>query len=224
MRRKFPTDSVVINKMSEKNKDLNCKANNYAAKISIIYAVVSVIWILVSDMLTTKLFANKHLFAIFSIIKGWLFVLITASLLYFLIRKKIYSLYLSENNLQNALNELQKTNAELSKTQEKLVVQYKKLAKNQERIKELAYFDQLTNLPNRNHFMLVFEKAIKEAHFKCQQLALICIDIDNFSKINSTLGHATGDMVLKEIAQRLKQAVGNNGFVARLTGDEFCIE
>lgn len=140
-----------------------------------------------------------------------------------MIRKKIYSLYLSENKLQNALEELQKTNDELSKTQEKLVGQYKKLAKNQEKIKELAYFDQLTNLPNRNHFMLVLEKAIKEAHFKGQQLALIYIDIDNFSNINNTLGHETGDTVLKEIAQRLKEAVGNNGFVARITGDEFGI-
>lgn len=209
--------------MPEKNKDLNCKANNYAAKISIIYAVVSAVWILVSDILTTTLFAKRGLFTIFSVIKGWLFVLITASLLYFLIRKKIYSLYLSENKLQNALEELQKTNDELSKTQEKLVVQYKKLAKNQEKIKELAFFDQLTNLPNRNHFMLVLEKAIKEAHFKGQQLALIYIDIDNFSKINNTLGHETGDVVLKEIAQRLKEAVGNNGFVARITGDEFGI-
>lgn len=209
--------------MPEKNKDLNCKANNYAAKISIIYAVVSAVWILVSDILTTTLFAKRGLFTIFSVIKGWLFVLITASLLYFMIRKKIYSLYLSENKLQNALEELQKTNAELSKTQEKLVVQYKKLAKNQEKIKDLVYFDQLTNLPNRNHFMLVLEKAIKEAHFKGQQLALIYIDIDNFSKINNILGHETGDIVLKEIAQRLKEAVGNNGFVARITGDEFGI-
>ncbi len=209
--------------MPEKNKDLNCKANNYAAKISIIYTVVSAVWILVSDMLTTTLFAKRGLFTIFSVIKGWLFVLITASLLYFMIRKKIYSLYLSENKLQNALEELQKTNDELSKTQEKLVVQYKKLAKNQEKIKDLVYFDQLTNLPNRNHFMLVLEKAIKEAHFKGQQLALIYIDIDNFSKINNILGHETGDIVLKEIAQRLKEAVGNNGFVARITGDEFGI-
>ncbi|WPX09198.1 GGDEF domain-containing phosphodiesterase [Anaerocellum danielii] len=209
--------------MDVKNKDLKCKANNYAAKISIIYAVASAVWILVSDMLTTILFAKKGLFAVFSVIKGWLFVFVTASLLYFLIRKKIYSLYLSENKLQNAIEELQKTIEELSKTQEELVVQYKKLAKNQERIKELAYFDQLTNLPNRNHFMLMLEKAIKEAHFKGQQLALIYIDIDNFGKINNTLGHATGDVVLKEIAQRLKEAVGNNGFVARLTGDEFGI-
>jgi len=209
--------------MYEKNKDLNCKANNYAAKISIIYAVASAIWILVSDMLTTKLLSSKNLFAMFSIIKGWLFVLVTASLLYFLIRKKIYSLYLSENNLQNALNELQKINAELSKTQEKLVVQYKKLAKNQEKIKELAYFDQLTGLPNKNHFMLTLEKTIKESNFKGQQFALILIDIDNFGKINNTLGHTTGDIVLKEIAQRLKESIGTNGFVARLTGDEFGI-
>jgi diguanylate cyclase (GGDEF)-like protein len=209
--------------MSEKNKDLNCKANNYAAKISIIYAVVSAIWILISDMLTTIFFAKKELVTFISVFKGWLFVFITASLLYLLIRKKIYLLYLSENKLQNAIEELQKTNDELSKTQEKLVIQYKKLAKNQEKIKELAYFDQLTNLPNRNYFMLVLEKVIKDANVRGEQFALIYIDIDNFSKINNTLGHTTGDVVLKEIAQRLKDTVGNNGFVARITGDEFGI-
>lgn len=51
--------------MPEKNKDLNCKANNYAAKISIIYTVVSAVWILVSDILTTTLFAKRGLFTIF---------------------------------------------------------------------------------------------------------------------------------------------------------------
>ncbi len=95
--------------------------------------------------------------------------------------------------------------------------------KNQEKIKELAYFDQLTNLPNRNHFLLALDKAIKDASFKGQQIALICIDIDDFGKINNTLGHATGDVVLKEIAKRLKNIVSDNGFVARLTGDEFGI-
>lgn len=119
--------------MSEKNKDLNCKANNYAAKISIIYAVVSAIWILISDVLTTIFFAKKELVTFISVFKGWLFVFITASLLYLLIRKKIYSLYLSENKLQNAIEELQKTNDELSKTQEKLVVQYKNLQKTRKR-------------------------------------------------------------------------------------------
>lgn len=209
--------------MSEKNKDLNCKANNYAAKISILYALISALWILISDTLTAKIFPTKNFLAIFSIIKGLLFVTVTASLLYFLIRKKIYSLYLSENKLHIALEELQKTNKELAKTQEKLVIQYKKLVKNQEKIKELAYFDQLTNLPNRNHFLLVLDKAIKDASFKGQQIALICIDIDDFGKINNTLGHATGDVVLKEIAKRLKNIVSDNGFVARLTGDEFGI-
>ncbi|WAM34032.1 putative bifunctional diguanylate cyclase/phosphodiesterase [Caldicellulosiruptor morganii] len=209
--------------MKNHDRDLNCKANNYAFKIAIIYAAVSILWIIASDYALNFISTSTKLYSILSMLKGAFFVTITASLLYILIRNKLYTLYVSENRLQNALDNLQKTNDELAQTKEKLIVQYKKLVKNQEKVRELAYFDTLTGLPNRNHFLLMLEKFIKEAAFKGQQLALIYIDIDNFGKINNTLGHETGDIVLREIANRLKQTIGENGFVARITGDEFAI-
>jgi len=209
--------------MKNDNRDLNCKANNYAAKIAIVYALVSCAWIILSDYLTSRIFQNKQLFILFSIIKGWLFVAITAVLLYFLIRNKLYSLFVSEDQLQNALDDLKKTNIELSKTQEKVGVQYKKLAKNQERIKELAYYDSLTGLPNRNYFQLVLDKYINECSQKSQPLALIYLDIDSFNKVNNTVGYSGGDILLKEVAQRLKNSISENGFVARFAGDEFAI-
>jgi len=118
-------------------------------------------WIVVSDFAASKVFKNAHLFALCSIVKGLFFVIVTASLLYFLIRSKLYILYVSESKLQSALDRLQKANLELCQTQEKLVSQYKELVKNQEKIKELAYFDTLTGLPNRNHFLFMLEKSTK---------------------------------------------------------------
>jgi len=185
--------------------------------------LVGSVWIILSDHIVSKMFESKQLFSLISILKGWMFVVITGILLYFLIRGKLYTLHLSESKLQNTLEELQKTNAELSQTQEKLAVQYKKLAKNQAKIRELSFFDSLTGLPNKNHFQLVLEKAIKEAYLKNQQLAIIYIDIDNLNKVNNTLGHIAGDSVLKKIANRLKSVIADKGFVARLTGDEFAI-
>lgn len=83
--------------MFEKNKDLNCKVNNYAVKILIIYVVVSVVWILVFDMLIIIFFVKKGFFIVFLVIKGWFFVFIIVSFLYFLICKKIYLFYFFEN-------------------------------------------------------------------------------------------------------------------------------
>lgn len=209
--------------MKKGNKDLKCKANSYAVKIVIIYTLVSVAWITCSDYITSRLFENKQIYTLFSIMKGWLFVAITAALLYYLIRNKLYSLYLSERQLQNALDDLKKTNLELSKTREKLVGQYRKLAKKQQKIKELAYFDALTGLSNRNHFQLVLDKYINECSQKNQLLALICLDIDNFNRINNTAGYAGGDILLKDVANKLRATIVDNGFVARLAGDEFAI-
>lgn len=209
--------------MKEKNKSLNCKASRYAAKIAGIYVVVSGGWIILSDYITSKICQSKWLFSVISILKGWFFILITAALLYFLIRNKLYSLYLSENNLQNTLAELQKTNAQLSQTREKLAAEYQRLKKHQAKIRELSFFDSLTGLPNKNHFQLALEKAIKEAYLKNQQLAIIYMDIDDFGKVNNTMGYAVGDFLLKEIANRLNSVILGKGFVARFTGDEFAI-
>lgn len=95
--------------------------------------LVGSVWIILSDYIVSKMFESKQLFSLISILKGWMFVVITGILLYFLIRGKLYTLHLSESKLQNTLEELQKTNAELSQTQEKLAVQYKKLAKIKQR-------------------------------------------------------------------------------------------
>ncbi|HLO75790.1 MAG TPA: EAL domain-containing protein [Magnetospirillum sp.] len=95
--------------------------------------------------------------------------------------------------------------------------------KAEERIKNLAYFDVLTGLPNRRLFTDRLQVAIANAHRHGQNLAIMFLDLDLFKRINDTLGHGVGDMVLIETARRLGQCVREGDTVARLGGDEFVI-
>jgi len=87
----------------------------------------------------------------------------------------------------------------------------------------LAKHDSLTGLPNRAHVMQRFDEALHEMGDNNCQAALIYIDLDRFKDINDTLGHAAGDKLLIEIAQRLRSIIRSTDMVARLGGDEFLI-
>ena len=93
--------------------------------------------------------------------------------------------------------------------------------RDQARIEHLAHYDALTNLPNRTLFQRHAEELLLEAEGR--QFAILYIDIDEFKRINDTLGHLIGDEFLKGVAERLRQSVGPEDFIARLGGDEFAI-
>ncbi|MGA2562140.1 MAG: EAL domain-containing protein [Steroidobacteraceae bacterium] len=103
-----------------------------------------------------------------------------------------------------------------------------------EQIRRLAYYDQLTDLPNREHFRSRAGSALEQARTNKCQLALLCIDLDKFKRINDTLGHSVGDDLLRMTALRLREAVRGgdhlepaipggigDGNLSRLGGDEF---
>ncbi|WP_195574190.1 putative bifunctional diguanylate cyclase/phosphodiesterase [Paenibacillus sp. 1001270B_150601_E10] len=90
---------------------------------------------------------------------------------------------------------------------------------NQERIHDLAYYDQLTHLPNRVMFYHEVENRLEV----CPQAAVFFLDINRFKSINDTFGHEVGDYVLCEFARRVRGVLGNNGMVCRQSGDEFII-
>jgi diguanylate cyclase (GGDEF)-like protein len=84
-------------------------------------------------------------------------------------------------------------------------------------------FDRLTGLPNRNVFHDRMEMDIKRSRRTQRPVALLFIDLDHFKEINDTLGHATGDMLLQQVGQRLASYVRASDTVTRLGGDEFTI-
>ncbi|MEH6466906.1 MAG: EAL domain-containing protein [Porticoccus sp.] len=93
----------------------------------------------------------------------------------------------------------------------------------QKRIRTLAYIDELTGLPNRARFYQHLEALIKTSGRHNRRFGLLYVDLDDFKDVNDSLGHDAGDLLLKIIARRLESTCRDIDFVARLSGDEFCI-
>lgn len=91
------------------------------------------------------------------------------------------------------------------------------------RLHQLAHFDVLTNLPNRRTFADRIQHEIDLAVRRNTMLAVVFIDIDHFKTINDSLGHATGDLVLQAVANRLRTCLRLGDTVARIGGDEFVV-
>lgn len=91
----------------------------------------------------------------------------------------------------------------------------------QTRLRRMAQYDGLTGLPNRALLHDRIETAIAAARRARGRLALLYLDLDRFKEVNDTLGHAAGDVLLHDVAQRLRQCVRDADTVARIGGDEF---
>jgi diguanylate cyclase (GGDEF)-like protein len=89
--------------------------------------------------------------------------------------------------------------------------------------RDLALYDHLTGLPNRRLLNDRFRQLVAQAKRQHVGFHLIYIDLNNFKQINDTLGHNTGDKVLKEIACRLESHVRSSDTIARIGGDEFIV-
>jgi len=93
----------------------------------------------------------------------------------------------------------------------------------QEQIQNLAFYDPLTQLPNRRLLMNRLKQAMASSMRHQHQAALLFIDLDNFKTLNDSYGHDRGDMLLQQVAQRLVACIREGDTVARLGGDEFVL-
>ena len=91
------------------------------------------------------------------------------------------------------------------------------------RIEYLAYYDVLTQLPNRQMLMDRLQRALDDCAQRQCTNALFFIDLDNFKSLNDTLGHAVGDQMLKQVAQRLSDCVSERDTISRFGGDEYVV-
>jgi diguanylate cyclase (GGDEF)-like protein len=92
-----------------------------------------------------------------------------------------------------------------------------------DKLRQLAYYDSLTHLPNNLYFNQQFDDYIQEASKESLDLSLLFIDLDYFKKVNDTYGHEAGDFTLKKITSKMSQIISKDDLVARRSGDEFLI-
>lgn len=115
-----------------------------------------------------------------------------------------------------------KTKSELTRT--KLYATVTAALRAYEQIKkldELAFYDRLSKLPNRNKFLDLADAKLKSG--ACERDAIAIVDIDDFSEINDALGHQQGDRLLQSVAERLKVELGPDVLLARIGGDTFAL-
>ena len=93
----------------------------------------------------------------------------------------------------------------------------------EDEIRNLAFYDPLTQLPNRRLLMDRLEQALASGNRHKRKGALLFIDLDNFKTLNDTLGHDHGDLLLQQVAERLSRCTREGDTVARLGGDEFVV-
>ncbi|WP_260292667.1 EAL domain-containing protein [Sedimenticola hydrogenitrophicus] len=128
---------------------------------------------------------------------------------------EIYPEWLSINVIRNHEGEITKLAAILSDITDR--------KKSEEQIKNLAFYDVLTGLPNRRLFNDRLTVAIANAHRHDHLLGIVFIDLDLFKRINDTLGHGAGDQLLVEVARRIQREMREGDTAARMGGDEFTL-
>jgi diguanylate cyclase (GGDEF)-like protein/PAS domain S-box-containing protein len=118
---------------------------------------------------------------------------------------------------------VQERTQQLSQTVQALEDKIREQHAAEARIQSLAHFDALTGLPNRLLLRERAEQALEIARRQGHHLALMFLDLDHFKRVNDSLGHRVGDVLLRQLAQRLRSALREPDTVARLGGDEFVL-
>ncbi|MBU3177212.1 EAL domain-containing protein [Clostridium estertheticum] len=93
----------------------------------------------------------------------------------------------------------------------------------EEKYNYLANHDELTGLPNRRYFKEILNKCINNYTSTLKEMAVIFLDLDNFKMVNDSFGHVKGDLLIKEVADKLKECLNKEDHVFRLGGDEFIL-
>jgi len=111
----------------------------------------------------------------------------------------------------------------LSRVQEELRGLFTQLGNKNAQLQQMAFYDQLTGLPNRSLFIDLVQREMLSAHRHQQQFGIFFIDLDRFKAVNDSMGHAAGDALLMEVARRLSDVLREVDVVCRQSGDEFLV-
>lgn len=111
----------------------------------------------------------------------------------------------------------------LGRVQEELRTLFGQLGTKNAQLQQMAFYDQLTGLPNRALFIDLVQREMLQAHRNQQQFGIFFIDLDRFKAVNDSMGHAAGDELLIEVARRLRDTLREVDVVCRQSGDEFLV-
>lgn len=128
-----------------------------------------------------------------------------------------------KEELLTLYEEIAATEEELSQQNKQLVEYNLAMKENEEKLNYLAFFDVLTELPNRKMVINRLDLLITLSTKKQMNFAVVFIDLDNFKRINDSMGHHAGDMLLQAVALRLKSLIHQDDMLGRLGGDEFAL-
>ena len=112
---------------------------------------------------------------------------------------------------------------ELGKLSRSFISMSEAISSREKSISRLAYFDELTQLPNRTSFMLRLNKELAEAALTQRKLSIFVLNLNRFKQINNILGHEEGDEILRIVAEKIKSSARNQDFVARIAGVQFAL-
>ena len=119
--------------------------------------------------------------------------------------------------------EMQQRSKELAQSLSDLQAETERRRHVENRLHHMAYHDYLTDLPNRRLLREILNGALQHHHTTGQLGAIVFLDLDHFKTINDSLGHQVGDLLLQQIAERLRRALPESRCVSRLGGDEFAV-
>lgn len=169
-------------------------AKRKALKIVAVHIIVSVTWILLSDAILGRIANDVNTLKFFGMVKGLAYAAASGLLIYVLSSK--------------AFREIRQTGEE-----------QRRLMEYEAKLHNMAYFDQLTGVPNRMSYSMKFE----ELQNKKDEFALLYLDLDNFKYVNDTLGHTFGDRLLQKVSGVWGGLLDDNCSIYRISGDKFAV-
>lgn len=225
---KLMNDKKILNNEYEEFSVMNRKVKPEVTALKLIglYLTIGVLWILLSDRLLNMVVKSGAVFKKMQLYKGWFYVFITG-IIFFLIIYKSLRLYKEAldyvlkgyEELTATYEELMAMNEELDEQNNELERQAEERKILEEKLEALAYYDPLTELPNR----IFFERKINSFIEQNRKIAIINVDIDDLKHINDMFGQDAGNTYLKYIANILSKVMVQPNIIAHLNGNQFAI-
>lgn len=231
------TNHYTWNEFSDhyRQNDRKFQPIRLSLRIAIVYIVLGVLWILFTDKIVNMAVTDKNTIETISLVKGWIYVIITGVMIYVLVFRALKKLRLLEEELitnyrqlsvahediEAAYEEITATEDELRRRNLQLELNQRKLIESELKFKNLAYTDVLTGLPNKTFFESKISNSFSDGSI--EKCVLIHIDSDHLKYINETFGHTFGDLFVRSLASRLKTFEDNRSTLFRKGSDEFII-